>query len=94
MVNFSQNRTPVITITSVSHGLAITVPTIVPTPAISTELIPNSTNIFRYGWSHYRPRLRETEFRIVIVLASVIGLAPIRPCLKDRLLELLYIHGQ
>jgi len=27
-------------------------------------------------------------------LASVIGLAPIRPGLKDRLLELLCIHGQ
>src|SRR5689334_23315186 len=26
-------------------------------------------------------------------MASVIGLAPIRPCLKDRLLELLCIHG-
>ena len=27
-------------------------------------------------------------------MASVIGLAPIRPGLKDRLLELLCIHGQ
>ena len=27
-------------------------------------------------------------------LASVIGLAPIRPGLKDRLLELLCIHGR
>ena len=27
-------------------------------------------------------------------MASVIGLAPIRPCLKDRLRELLCIHGR
>ena len=27
-------------------------------------------------------------------MASVIGLAPIRPGLKDRLLDLLCIHGQ
>ena len=27
-------------------------------------------------------------------MASVIGLAPIRPGLKDRLLELLCIHGR
>ena len=34
--------------------------------------------------------LRTSDFN----LASVIGLAPIRPGLKDRLLELLCIHGQ
>jgi hypothetical protein len=28
------------------------------------------------------------------IVASVIGLAPIRVCLKGRLLELLCIHGQ
>jgi len=28
------------------------------------------------------------------IVASVIGLAPIRPGLKDRLLELLCIHGR
>jgi hypothetical protein len=28
------------------------------------------------------------------IVASVIGLAPIRPGLKDRLLDLLCIHGQ
>jgi hypothetical protein len=44
-----------------------------------------------------RPAERETNWEYVLYadkMASVIGLAPIRPDLKGRLRELLCIHGQ